>query len=74
VASRIKGLEFIDVEGGGRLIEPEDVVSLKRTLDELIQSPKERIGMGMKGLHLARERFSWDSRVSEIEELIRKLE
>ena len=73
VASRLEGLEFIEDEGGGRLTEPENVADLEHTLEELIQHPRERIEMGVKGLRIARERFSWESRVTQIEEVLRKM-
>ncbi len=73
VASRIQGLEFIEDEGVGCLIEPEDVESLKKALYDLIKEPKERIRMGQKGSQIARENFSWESRVIEIEKVLKEL-
>ena len=73
VASRIEGLEFIEEEGTGRLTEPEDIISLEETLYNLIKEPKERLRMGGKGFQIARERFSWESRVTQIEEVLKKM-
>jgi glycosyltransferase involved in cell wall biosynthesis len=73
VASRIEGLEFIEAEGAGRLTAPEDIMGLEGALNELIEEPQKRADMGQKGMQIARERFSWESRVAEIEELLRKL-
>ncbi len=73
VASRIQGLEFIEEEGVGCLIEPEDVESLQKALYDLIKEPKERIRMGQKGSQIARENFSWESRVIEIEKVLKEL-
>jgi glycosyltransferase involved in cell wall biosynthesis len=73
VASKVEGLEFIEEEGIGRLVEPEDVIGLERTLYNLIKSPQERIRMGQRGLELARERFSWESCASKIEKVLIEL-
>ncbi len=73
VASKIEGLEFIEKEGTGRLTEPEDIKSLEETLYNLIKEPKERLMMGGKGFQIARERFSWESRVTQIEKFLKKM-
>jgi len=73
VASRIEGLEFIEKEGIGCLIEPENAESLKKGLSHLIQEPQERIRMGERGLTIARENCSWESRANEIENVIKEL-
>jgi len=73
VATRVEGLEFIEEEGIGRLVEPEDVVGLERTLYDLIMSPEERMRMGQRGLELARERFSWELSTAKIEKILKEL-
>jgi glycosyltransferase involved in cell wall biosynthesis len=73
VASRVEGLEFIEEEGIGRLVEPEDVLGLEKTIDDLIKRPEERIRMGEKGHQIAREGFSWESRVKKLEEILKEL-
>jgi len=73
VASRVDGLEFIEEEGTGLLIEPEDVIGLEKALYGLIKEPHERIDMGHRGLQIAHERFSWESRVTEIERVLIQL-
>jgi glycosyltransferase involved in cell wall biosynthesis len=73
VASRVEGLEFIEEEGTGRLTEPEDIISLEKTLYNLIKEPQERLRMGGKGFQIARERFSWESKVTQIEEVLKKM-
>jgi len=73
VASRIEGLEFIEAEGAGLLTVPEDIIGLEEALTELIEEPHKRTDMGQKGMQIARERFSWGSRVTEIEDLLRNL-
>jgi glycosyltransferase involved in cell wall biosynthesis len=73
VTSRIEGLEFIEVEGVGLLTSPEDIIGLEKALNELIEEPRKRTDMGQRGVQIVRERFSWESRVTEVEELLRKL-
>jgi len=73
VTSRIEGLEFIEAEGVGRLTAPEDVIGLEEALTELIKEPGQRAEMGQKGMQIARDRFSWESRVVEIEDLLKKM-
>jgi len=73
VTSRIEGLEFIEAEGVGLLTEPEDIAGLEEALSELIKEPRKRVNMGQKGIQIVRERFSWESRVTEVEALLRKL-
>ncbi len=73
IASRIEGLEFIEAEGAGRLVTPEDRMGLEEALAELIEEPGKRAEMGRRGMQIARERFSWESRVVEIEDLLRRM-
>jgi glycosyltransferase involved in cell wall biosynthesis len=73
VCSRIEGLEFIEQKGVGRLISPEDVMSLQGGLIDLIKNPQKRIMMGNKGLQISREIFNWESRVIEIEKVLIEL-
>jgi glycosyltransferase involved in cell wall biosynthesis len=73
VTSRIEGLEFVEAEGVGRLTLPEDIIGLEEALKELIKEPRKRAEMGQRGMWIARERFSWESRVVQIEDLLRKM-
>jgi glycosyltransferase involved in cell wall biosynthesis len=73
VASRIEGMEFVEAEGAGRLTEPGDLNDLKEALFDLLTFPKKRVDMGQKGLKIAQERFSWDSRASKIEKILKEL-
>lgn len=73
IASRIEGLEFIEAEGAGLLVEPEDVKELEKALYLLIREPQVRIKMGGKGLQIARERFDWELKVAKIEEILERL-
>jgi glycosyltransferase involved in cell wall biosynthesis len=73
IASRIGGLEFIEEEGVGLLINPEDTLSLEQILYDLIKNPQKRKDMGNRGHEITRERFSWESRVTQIEEVFKKM-
>lgn len=73
ICSRIVGLEFVESEGVGCLVEPEDVVGLGKELHNLIKDPQKRVEMGKKGLQVARERFSWEKKVIMIEEVLKSL-
>jgi alpha-maltose-1-phosphate synthase len=73
VASRVEGLEFIETENLGRLVEPGDMRELENVLVELLTDHGKRTEMGRRGLLLARDHFSWDSKTLEIENLLRKL-
>ncbi len=73
IASRIEGLEFIEVEGAGRLIEPGDVESLEEALLDLLTDTQKRTNMGRKGLQIAREKFTWNSRTLNIEKILKEL-
>jgi glycosyltransferase involved in cell wall biosynthesis len=70
VSSRIEGLEFIEKEYAGQLVEPDDAVSLAKALQDLLANTNTRIEMGRRGLKIAREKFSWDSRVVEIGKIL----
>jgi glycosyltransferase involved in cell wall biosynthesis len=70
VASRIEGLEFIEKEDAGQLVEPDDAISLANVLQHLVGNPHKRIEMGQRGLEIAREKFSWDSRALEISKIL----
>ncbi len=70
VSSRIEGLEFIEKEYAGQLAEPDDAVSLANALQGLLTNTEIRIEMGRRSLEIAREKFSWDSRVVEISKIL----
>lgn len=70
VASRIEGLEFIEEEGAGCLVELGDVIGLAKALEDLLRHTNKRIEMGRRGLEIAREEFSWDSRAVKISAIL----
>lgn len=73
VASRIDGLEFIEEEGVGKLVEPGNVDSLTNAIDDLLNSREKREQMGYKGLKIAVEKFNWELKISEIEKTFREI-
>jgi len=73
ICSRIEGLEFVEVEGVGRLIEPENVMALRDELLNLIENSEKRIKMGGKGLRIAREKFDWEIKSILIEKVLEDL-
>lgn len=73
VTTRIVGLEFIEEEGVGRLVEPEDEEGLERVLTDLSRDRNKREELGQKALILAREKFEWEIKVAEIEKIIKNL-
>jgi glycosyltransferase involved in cell wall biosynthesis len=73
ITSRIGGLEFIEKEGVGRLIEPEDVKGLREGILDLIKNPQKRVNMGKNGLKIAREKFDWEIKSVLIEKVLEDL-
>jgi glycosyltransferase involved in cell wall biosynthesis len=73
IASRVEGLDFIEKEGVGRLVEPEDTNSLKLAILDLLEEPQKGALMGQKGVQMARERFDWEAKVREIEHILHRL-
>ena len=70
IASRIEGLEVIERTGVGILVDPEDPADLERALLKLLNDPQLCREMGRRGVEVAREEFSWESRVATIEHLL----
>ncbi len=70
LASRVEGLEFIEKEGIGYLVEPDNPGEIKKTLYAMIKNRDDRIKMGLRGLRLTLEKFSWKSKVIEIEKIL----
>lgn len=73
IASRVEGLEFIESEGVGLLIDPENMKSFKGAISSLIENSVKREDMGRRGLQIANNRFNWDSRVANIEKILKEL-
>jgi glycosyltransferase involved in cell wall biosynthesis len=64
---------FTESERACRLTEPGDLNDLKEALFELVTVPEKRADMGQKGPKIAQEKFSWDSRASKIEKILKEL-
>jgi glycosyltransferase involved in cell wall biosynthesis len=73
ITSIIGGLEFIEKEGVGCLIEPEDVIGLREGLLDLMKNPQKRVNMGNNGLKIAREKFDWELKSILIEKVLVEL-
>jgi glycosyltransferase involved in cell wall biosynthesis len=73
ICSRIEGLEFVETERAGYLVEPEDIKDLQEKLVDLIHDPGKRAAMGREGLHLVREKFDWGLKVTKIEKILKAL-
>ena len=73
IASRVEGLEFIESEGVGRLVEPGDTICFERLMLDLLLDPRKGAHMGEKGIRLVRERFSWSSVTLRIESILKEL-
>lgn len=73
ITSRIGGLEFIEKEGVGCLIKPEDTIGLQEGLLDLMKNPQKRVNMGNNGLKIAREKFGWELKSALIEKVLEEL-
>lgn len=70
IASRIKGLEVIEEENIGILVQPDDPEALADAIIELINSPKMRGNMGKRGRKVAEEKFTWKKIAERILQLV----
>jgi glycosyltransferase involved in cell wall biosynthesis len=73
VASRIDGLEFIEQEGVGRLIEAQSVRGFADAISDLLKNDGKRAEMGEKGNRIALRDFSWTSKSEKIQSILRKM-
>jgi len=73
VASKVEGLEFIEEEGIGRLVESGDVMRFQEEILDLIKNPEKGMMMGNKGLLIAREKFDWELKSALIEKVLEEL-
>jgi glycosyltransferase involved in cell wall biosynthesis len=70
VSSRVAGLDFIEREETGILVEPENPEALGQGIIELLLDPQKRTSMGRSGAEVARQEFDWGKRVCEILQLV----
>ncbi len=60
VASRIKNLEFIELENIGKLVEPESPKALAEGIKNMLANQEEAEVMGQNARKLMETKYSWD--------------
>ncbi|MCK4225866.1 glycosyltransferase, partial [candidate division WOR-3 bacterium] len=70
IASRIKGLEVIEEENIGILVQPDDPEALAQAIIRLIKYSEMRESMGKGGRKVAEEKFTWKMIAKRILELV----
>jgi len=74
VATRVGGIPEVIEEGEtGLLVPPGDVEEVARKTVALLEDPKRRKEMGLRGQRRVRERFSLEAHVGKIQDLYREL-
>lgn len=73
ISSKVEGLEFIEEKGVGKLTEPGNIESIKNAILELLKKHREREEMGKKGNQLVQSGFDWETKVFEIEKIMKNL-
>lgn len=73
VTTNIYGLEFVEKEGVGKLVEPGEAIGLAEAIDDLLSNKEKREEMGRKGLKLVAEKFNWKSKINEIDKILREI-
>lgn len=66
VASEVKGLEIVEENNIGILVNPEDEEELANAIIILLKNPEMRRKMGKRARKLAEREFSWKKTVREI--------
>lgn len=66
VASKVKGLEMVEENNVGILVDPEDEESLANVIIFLLKNPKMRKEMSERARELAEREFSWKKITREI--------
>jgi len=61
VASRVPGMELVEAEGVGRLVQPGDPKDLASALVDLLRDPEARRSMGARGRTFVEKERSWDA-------------
>jgi glycosyltransferase involved in cell wall biosynthesis len=72
VASRIPGLEFLETEGVGILVPPEDEQALASALARVLEDAEWRRSAGARGRALVLKKASWTSVAEAVEEVCLK--
>ena len=73
VASRIKNLEFIELEKIGRLVEPENPKALAESIKNMLANKKEAETMGLNARKLMETKYNWDCIAQRIQIQIDKI-
>lgn len=70
VSTTLDGLEFIEKEKIGRLVEPGDPLSFASALRDFIENPRAREDAGRRAREIAVDHFDWEFRTREVELLL----
>ncbi len=73
VTTGIDGLEFIEKEGVGKIVMPGEAMELAEAIDDLLIDKEKREEMGQKGLKLVVEKFNWDSKINQINRIMKEI-
>lgn len=74
VATRVGGLPEVIVHGEtGLLVEPDNVSTLAKAIEFLLEHPKMAEQMGQVGQRLSQENFRWEEYVDAYESLYKKV-
>lgn len=73
VASRINGLEVLEHNNAGILVEPENPLELANAVTKLLQVPELRKQMGENGREYVVQNHSWESVAKRVAEVCRQV-
>jgi len=73
VASRISGLEFIEEQNAGILVEPENPKELAKAIIKLLKDGKLREEMGKNGREYVVKNHSWESVARKVAEVCKSV-
>jgi glycosyltransferase involved in cell wall biosynthesis len=67
VSTNTGGTPFLITEGGGRLVDPGDVVGLARAISSILSSRQLQLSMGCENRRLALEKYAWSKVIDRLE-------
>ncbi|MBD3335219.1 MAG: glycosyltransferase [Candidatus Eisenbacteria bacterium] len=73
LSTRIPGLEFIEEEGVGRLVPPDDPAALVQAIRQMAADPLKLREMACRARRLAVDRFDWRHRARDLDSFLRKI-
>jgi len=73
ISSKVGGLEFIEKENIGRIVDPGDSKSLAEGIMDLIKNIDKREEMGQRAFKIAMEKFDWKFKIVEIENIMKEM-